>query len=101
MTTAARRKPMAKTPARSQPRAARAKANDALADLDRDQLLGLYREMQMLRKFELVAVEVGQRVVGLRARRAGLAAGLGLRRRLAPGCGRHRARSSSCHQSRA
>jgi len=55
MTTAARRKPMAKTPARSQPRAARAKANDALADLDRDQLLGLYREMQMLRKFELAA----------------------------------------------
>ena len=33
MTTAARRKPMAKTPARSQPRATRAKANDALADL--------------------------------------------------------------------
>jgi 2-oxoisovalerate dehydrogenase E1 component len=55
MTTAARRKPTAKTPARTQPRAPRAKANDALADLDREQLLGLYREMQMLRKFELAA----------------------------------------------
>ncbi len=55
MTTAARRKPTAKTQARSQQRVARPRANDALADLDRDQLLGLYREMQMLRKFELAA----------------------------------------------
>ena len=53
MTTAAKRKPAAAKPA---PRpVSRPKPNDDLADLDKDKLVELYREMQMLRKFELAA----------------------------------------------
>lgn len=52
MTAAAKRKPSAKTTPKA---ARRAGPNDALPDLDTPQLVELYRQMQLLRKFELAA----------------------------------------------
>ncbi len=53
---AARRKPQqARSAARSAPRAGRASPNDVFPDLDTETLVGFYREMQLLRKFELAA----------------------------------------------
>jgi 2-oxoisovalerate dehydrogenase E1 component len=54
MSTAAKRKPAAA--AKSAPsKSAKPKPNDALQDLDTAKLVELYREMQLLRKFELAA----------------------------------------------
>lgn len=54
MPQAAKRKPVAA--AKPTPKVARrTKPNDALRDLSRDQLVELYKQMQLLRKFELAA----------------------------------------------
>ncbi|MBL8698839.1 MAG: dehydrogenase [Alphaproteobacteria bacterium] len=54
MPQAAKRKPVATPKVAAKP-ARRGKPNDALGDLSKDQLVELYKQMQLLRKFELAA----------------------------------------------